>query len=60
MQESFAVILGAVLIWRGVWVLLDHLDSWLFSGNNSWTAVAGILFGALLVYLADRELSDVV
>ena len=60
LRESIMMIVGAILIWRGIWVLLDVLDDRFFGGNHVWSAIVGIAIGAGIVMLADRELEDVV
>ncbi len=54
------MILGAILIWRGVWILLDLFDSRFFGGTHVWSSLAGIMIGVIMVYFADRDLEDVV
>jgi hypothetical protein len=60
LRESIMMIIGAILIWRGVWILLDMFDNRFFGGTHVWSSVAGILIGVILVYFADRDLEDVV
>ncbi len=59
-RESLIMIIGAVLIWRGIWVLLDLLDARFFSGSHELTALIGIVLGIVLVYYIDQDLKDVV
>jgi hypothetical protein len=56
--SSFAVVLGLVLIWRGVWYILDGIDRLLFGGSHILTAIGGVLVGLLILYLPDRDLSE--
>lgn len=56
--SSFAVVLGLVLIWRGIWYVLDAVDRTLFSGNHFITAFAGIILGLLILYLPDKNLDE--
>lgn len=60
LRESLMVLVAAVFIWRGIWVLLDLFDERFFRGNHFWTALAGIAFGCVMVYFADRDLEDLV
>ncbi len=56
--SSFAVVFGVVLIWRGMWYTLDWVDS-VFFGGTHWISVAGgIILGFLILYLPDRDLSE--
>ncbi|MCC6934693.1 MAG: hypothetical protein IT406_03355 [Candidatus Yanofskybacteria bacterium] len=56
--SSFAVVLGLVLIWRGIWYALDALDKVLFEGGHIFSAIGGILFGFAILYLPDRDLTE--
>jgi len=51
------LILGVVLVWRGIWNLLDEYflpESFLFSN------IAGIIIGIVLIYLPDNDLDELV
>ena len=54
--KNIAIAIGIILIWRGIWVLLDLLDQLLFGGNHSITAIAGIVVGVIILYLPDHNL----
>ncbi|MEK7217664.1 MAG: hypothetical protein AAB374_01575 [Patescibacteria group bacterium] len=54
--KNISIAIGIILIWRGVWVMLDLLDSVLFGGNHVVTAVAGIIVGIVILYLPERNL----
>jgi hypothetical protein len=56
--SSFGVVLGLVLIWRGIWYVLDAIDATLFGGSHFATAVGGIVLGFLVLYLPDKNLSE--
>lgn len=56
--SSFAIVLGLVLIWRGIWYVLDAVDKMFFGGNHIFTAVGGIIAGLLILYLPDKNLSE--
>ena len=50
------VAIGIILIWRGVWIILDLIDELIFGGNHLATAVGGIIVGILMLYLPDKNL----
>lgn len=60
LRESLLMILGAILIWRGVWILLDLFDNRFLGGTHVWSSLVGIILGVIMVYFADRDLEDVV
>ena len=54
--KNLSVAIGSILIWRGIWVALDLLDGWLFGGSHIITAIGGVVFGILILYLPDHNL----
>lgn len=57
--KALSVVIGLVLIWRGIWYVLDGLDYWLFNGSHTWTAVGGIIAGLIILYLPDKDLKEI-
>lgn len=57
--KSFSIVIGLVLIWRGIWYVLDGLDVWIFGGSHIWTALGGIVIGLLILYLPDKDLKEI-
>lgn len=56
--SSFAIVLGLVLIWRGIWYVLDAVDQAFFGDSHVVTAIGGIIAGLLILYLPDKNLSE--
>jgi hypothetical protein len=54
--KNISIAIGIVLIWRGIWVILDIIDRTLFGGNHVITAVGGIIIGILILYLPEKNL----
>lgn len=59
LAKNVTVVFALVLIWRGIWYILDALDVWLFGGHHEWTAALGILIGLVLLYLPDKDLKEI-
>ena len=57
--RNLLTVVGVVLIWRGVWYLLDMVDEAFFSGTHLVTSIGGILGGLLVLYLPDKDLSEI-
>jgi len=57
--KTLSIVVGLVMIWRGVWYVLDYFDKWLFGEYNHWTGLLGIALGILLLYLPDRDLKEI-
>jgi hypothetical protein len=58
-SKNILIILGIVLVWRGVWYLLDSLDKWFFGGSHFWTALVGVIVGLVILYLPDKDLKEI-
>jgi hypothetical protein len=57
--RNLMTVVGVVFIWRGVWYLLDIVDSRFFGGDHLFTAIGGIVGGLLILYLPDKDLSEI-
>jgi len=57
--KNIFIVLGLVLMWRGIWYVLDEIDKWIFSGSHAYTAVLGIIIGLLVLYLPDHDLKEI-
>ena len=56
--ENLSVAVGIVLIWRGVWYILDGVDALLFGGSHIWSSVLGIFIGLIILYIPDKDLKE--
>lgn len=59
LMKNLNTVIAIVLIWRGIWYVLDGLDNWLFSGSHIWTAFGGVVIGLLMLYLPDKDLKEI-
>lgn len=59
LAKNISIVIGLVLIWRGIWYVLDGLDKWIFGGSHAWTALGGIIVGLLILYLPDKDLKEI-
>jgi hypothetical protein len=57
--RTLSIIIGLVMVWRGVWYVLDQVDTILFGSYNHWTGLLGICIGVLLLYIPDRDLKEI-
>lgn len=58
-SKNLSIVIGIVLIWRGVWYTLDYLDIAIFGGSQAFTAISGIIIGLLVIYLPDGDLKEI-
>jgi len=59
LTRHLVVVIGLVLIWRGIWYALDKIDLLLFGGSHFWTAVGGIVAGFIMLYYPDKNLKEI-
>jgi hypothetical protein len=59
LSKNIFVVIGLVLIWRGIWYVLDILDVWFFGGGHFWTALLGIIVGLAILYIPDHDLKEI-
>lgn len=57
--KNIFVVIGLVLIWRGIWYVLDAIDLQMFMGSHFWTAFGGIALGILILYIPDKDLKEI-
>jgi len=56
---NLSIVIGIVLIWRGIWYVLDEVDKMFFGGSGLWTAVVGVVIGLAIIYLPDKDLKEI-
>ncbi len=56
--KNTSIVIGLVMIWRGIWYVLDSLDALAFGGQHLVTAIGGIVLGLLILYLPDKDLKE--
>ncbi len=56
--HHLSLAIGLVLVWRGVWYVLDEIDKIFFGGYSGWTGLLGILLGVIILYFPDRDLKE--
>ncbi len=56
---NFGIVFGMVLIWRGIWYILDSIDTLIFNGQHIGTAIFGVIAGFALLYLPDKNLDEI-
>lgn len=58
-SKNISIVIGLVLVWRGIWYVLDGIDKWIFGGTYIWTALGGIVIGLAILYLPDKDLKEI-
>ncbi len=59
LAKNLGIIIGIVLVWRGIWYILDQLDTLFFGGSHLYTAIGGIILGFIILYLPDKDLKEI-
>ena len=57
--KNLTIVIGLVLIWRGIWYVLDEIDILFFANNHIYTAIGGIILGLLILYIPDQDLKEI-
>jgi len=57
--KNLSIVVGLVLIWRGIWYVLDEFDILYFGGNHAWSAIGGIILGLIILYAPDKDLKEI-
>lgn len=57
--HNIFIVLGLVLIWRGIWYILDEIDILFFGSSHIITTVSGIILGFLILYIPDHDLKEI-
>ncbi len=59
LAKNISVVIGLVLIWRGIWYIMDGLDMIFFGGSHTWTALLGVVVGLGILYFPDKDLKEI-
>ncbi len=61
--KTLLIVIGLVMVWRGVWHVLDAFEASIFGVNvieyNYLTGTIGIIIGVILLYFPDRDLKEI-
>ena len=57
--HTLLIVVGIVLVSRGMWYVLDKLDTQLFGGSHTWTAIGGVLLGLIILYIPNKNLKEI-
>ncbi len=57
--KNISIVIALVLVWRGIWYVLDGLDIMFFGSSHMLTALGGIIIGLAILYLPDKDLKEI-
>ncbi len=57
--KNITVVIALVMIWRGVWYILDEIDILLFGEYGAVTGFIGLVVGLAILYLPDSDLKEI-
>ena len=57
--RNLSIVIGLVLIWRGVWYALDEIDILFAGGSHAISAIGGIVLGLIILYAPDKDLNEI-
>lgn len=56
--RNLGIVVGIVLVWRGVWEFLSIVEAAFFGGTTLLTAISGIVIGLAILYFPDNDLKE--
>lgn len=56
--RNLNIVIGLVLVWRGIWHGLDILEAMIGVDHTLLAAAAGIVIGIALLYAPDHDLKE--
>jgi len=56
--RNLNIVVGLVLIWRGIWHGLDILEKIIGIDHTLFAPALGIVIGLILLYAPDRDLKE--
>ena len=59
LAKNMSIVFSLVLIWRGIWYVLDAFDIYFLNGSHVFTAIGGIILGLLILYIPDKDLKEI-
>jgi len=60
LAKNLFIVVGLVLIWRGIWYLLDGVDIYLLNDpTHALSALGGIIVGLLILFIPDHDLKAI-
>jgi len=59
LAKDLPIVIGLVLIWRGIWYILDGIDKFVFGQSHTITAIISIIIGLIILYIPDKDLKEI-
>lgn len=56
--RNLSIVVGIVLVWRGIWDLLGIVDVTFFSERPIYSALMSIVIGLAVLYFPDKDLKE--
>lgn len=56
--RNINVVIGLVLVWRGIWHGLDIIEKMIGVDHTLLAAAAGLVLGLILLYAPDHDLKE--
>ena len=57
--KNIGIVIGLVLVWRGIWHIFDEVDMYIFNDYKLLTALGYIVLGLLILYIPDKDLKEI-
>lgn len=58
-SKNIITVIALVMVWRGVWYILDGFDTWLFGEYGAMSGLIGVIIGIAILYIPDQNLKEI-
>jgi hypothetical protein len=59
LTRDLQIVIGLVLIWRGIWYVLDAIDVLVFGKSHAITSLIGVVAGLAILYFPDKDFKEI-
>lgn len=56
--DALITVTGVVLVWRGIWLILDTLDILIFHGMHALTGAVGVVIGMYILWRHHKNFNE--
>lgn len=56
--DALITVTGVVLVWRGIWLILDTIDILLFHGMHALTGIVGVCVGMMILWRHHKNFDE--
>lgn len=58
LYDALVTVTGVVLVWRGIWLVLDTIDIIIFKGMHAFTGIVGVAVGLTILWRHHKNFDE--